>query len=161
MRQTFLVILGLLMCVGITACTREVRGGDPAVPLSSSNGINQVFPVPEATMLTAITNRFERGYRGMILYPALSESYLVPNWHPTNGYVLFPILGPIASVPLQGTKQVFVPYVAYFYIATFPVDSNRTKVQVRTVLAKVIDGKEVGVHGGWANHDRVVPPVLA
>ena len=98
------------------------------------------------------------GYRGMDLTPA-AGSYIGSNWHVTNGFVLFPLLGPIASVPLRGRTQVSVPYTACFNITTSSVDSSHTRVSVRTVFAKVTDGKEIGVHGGWANHERDVPPV--
>jgi hypothetical protein len=128
----------------------------------------RAFTASESTVLVAISNAFTTGnasnpagYRGMMLCPAAEQSYLVPNWHPTNGFVLFPLMGPIASVPLQGRAQLSVPYTAYFYLTTTPVDSSHTSVSVRTILAKVTDGKEVGVHGGWANHERNVPPVKA
>ena len=40
------------------------------------------------------------------------------------------------------------------------LDTDRTKVTVRTISSEVIDGKEIfNVHGGTANHYRTVPPV--
>ncbi len=38
--------------------------------------------------------------------------------------------------------------------------TNRTSITVRTIDAWVIHGKEIGVHGGVANHEVNVPPLL-
>jgi hypothetical protein len=55
----------------------------------------------------------------------------------------------------------FFFYIACFNITTRSLDGSNTTVTVRTEFAQVIDGKEVGVHGGWADHGRDVPPVKA
>lgn len=52
-----------------------------------------------------------------------------------------------------------MPYIACFHITTEPVEGLHARVMVQTVFARVIDGKELGIHGGWANHEREVPPV--
>jgi hypothetical protein len=153
------IFLGLFILSAVIGCSRNVLGGNPALPLASSNGTVHVFALPEGSVTDAITNAFMTGYRGMILRPAAEEAYLVANWQPSNGYVLFPLTGPIGTVPLQGHTNVVAPYTAYFYITTLPTSSSNTKVLVRTLLADVTDGKEIGVHGGWANHRRPVPPV--
>ena len=138
-----------------------MHGGAPALPLSGANGTSQLFSAPEPTVLTAVSNAFETGdahpigYRGMHLYTASEESYLGV----TNGFVLFPLLGPISSVPLQGRTQISVPYIASFNITTKSLDRSHTTATVRTIYAKVIDGSDIGIHGGWANHERNVPPV--
>jgi hypothetical protein len=166
-RWLFLIGLALSSDVLLIGCSKSIHGGDPALPLSNTNGTTRIFPVPENVILVAISNAFATsddnpdGYRGMDLSPAAQFSYLVPNWHPTNGFVLFPLIGPITNVPLSGQPPASVPYKACFNIATTSMNGSNTSVTVRTIYAKVIDGKEVGVHGGWANHERDVPPVKA
>jgi len=165
-RPKFFLAELLLPAALLAGCTRHVQGGDPALPLSNSNGTARIFPAAESTVLTAISNGFATddanpmGYRGMDLSPS-AEPFLGPNWHVTNGFVLFPLSGPITNVPLRGHTNVLAPYTACFNIITRPVDSSHTEVLVRTIFAKVRDGKEIGVHGGWANHERDVPPVKA
>ena len=161
MKKRLQFILGILQVSFVAGCSRGVHGGAPALPLSGTNGTTQVFFAPEVVVITGVSNAFDignsnpMGYRGMHLYTAAEEAYLGA----TNGFVLFPLIGPIASVPLQGQTQVSVPYTACFNITTKALDSSNTTVTVRTIYAKVIDGEEVGVHGGWANHERDVPPV--
>src|ERR1051325_7316762 len=93
-----LAVLGLTLVAGVAAGrTRSMHGGDPALHLADTNGTAQVFQASESAVLFAISNAFDTGddnpmgYRGMHLYPATEQSYLVPNWHPTNGFVLFPL----------------------------------------------------------------------
>ena len=57
--------------------------------------------------------------------------------------------------------DTMVPYIGTFHIAIQSLATNRTVVSVRTIDARVIYGKEIGVHGGWANHEVDVPPVLS
>ena len=110
--RSFAVIAGWMLVAGIFAgCTRGVHGGNPAVSLSNSNGTAGLFTASESTVLVAISNAFTTGnasnpagYRGMMLCPAAEQSYLVPNWHPTNGFVLFPLMGPIVG---QGSNRTF------------------------------------------------------
>lgn len=156
-----LVACSVVMLCG---CSKGVHGGDPALPLSDTKGTTGIFHAPEILVRAAISNAFAApddnpmGYRGMDLRPA-AESFIGTNWHVTNGFVLFPLAGPIARVPLRGRPVPPVPYKACFNITTRAEDTSTTTVSVRTVFAKVIDGEELGVHGGWANHERDVPPV--
>ncbi len=111
-------------------------------------------------MEQALTNVFElMKYHGMLFLKITNSDwdYLVPNWHPTNGYILYPS-SPIASIPLD--TGIIVPYFGIFYVD--PQSSNdmkQTTVTVRTLRAEVIDGTETGVHGGVANHTRKIAPV--
>jgi len=154
----------MLIVEGLTGCTRGVNGGSPAMKLSDTNGTIRVFSAQEVEVSIAISNAFgtrdtnPMGYRGMDLSMA-GQSYIGSNWHVTSGFVLFPLMGPIANVPLHGHGQVSVPYIACFNITTKALGGSSTSVTVRTVFAKVIDGKEMSIHGGWANHERNVPPV--
>ena len=159
--------LGALIACAVAmlcGCSKGVHGGDPALPLSDTSGSAGKFHATESVVRAAISNAFAApddnptGYRGMDLRPA-AESFIGPNWHVTNGFVLFPLTGAIAKVPLRGHPGSLVPYKACFNIATRADDASTTTVEVRTVFARVIDGEELGIHGGWANHERDVAPV--
>lgn len=146
----------------VAGCVYGATGGKPALPLSDEHGTERVLPASEAETIAAITNALgNQRYRRMGLYEAAKFTWedIAPNWHPTNGFQLQPLQGPITNVPLDRAQTKWVPYVAFFYISTAPVNTNQTKVTVRTVLSKVIDGKEPGIHGPWAYHYRKVPPV--
>lgn len=113
---------------------------------------------------TAVSNTFSDDkdgllpYRGMLLQgPAQSD--FGTNRFSSNGLTLFPLMGPITNVPLSGGQPVSVPYYATFHLTTEKMDLSHTKFCVLTLRASVDDGKEPGVHGGWANHRRDVPPV--
>ena len=170
------VVLSIVCVIAVvseltSSCSRNMTDGNPNLPLSNSNGVAQTFDVSPLVALTAITNAFsDNRYRGMRLEDARDAAYLVPGWHPKDGFVLSPFLGlnydknPLASnggaitnIPLGSGKVT--PYFPYFYITISQLESNKINVSVRTVLAQIIDGRETGVHGGWANHYRSVPPV--
>ena len=159
MRLTLVTLMLIGAVVGIfTGCTRNVAGGNSALPLSGSNGTSRNFAASPDRVANAVTNAFLEGkYRGMFLSPAQDNAYLVDGWHPTNGLVLFPIMGDIASVPL--TSGVTVPYWCAFYITIAPVDRDHSTVTVRSIKSSVADGQEPGIHGGWARHSREVPPI--
>ena len=144
------------------ACVFRALGEDPTLPLSNKKGTERTFDAGENAMLTAITNAFKDfKYRGMDLYEATKFRWddMAPGWHPTNGFQLFPLRGPVTNVPLTRSHGVAVPYRPYFYIGLTSIGSNQTRVNVRTLLAEVDDGKEPGIHGGWAVRTRKVKPV--
>jgi len=132
-----------------------------------TKGTEQVFQSTEAETVLAITNALDGSrYRDTLLVNA--ESFgpgVVPGllpltnglWAATNGFVLFPITGPIAVIPL-GKKMV--SYYATFHIKTEPAGTNLTKVIVRTVESHVINGKEPTLLFGWVQHEEHVAPVL-
>jgi len=164
-KRLWAVFFGLLSTVLLLGCSKRVHGGNPALPLSTTNGTTAIFHAPEGVVLNAISNAFATsddnpmGYRGMTLTPV---SVYSSNRGLTNGLELFPLMGPIATVPLAGGKPKSVPYIACFNIATKPLDNTQAAVTVRTVFSKVTDGKEASIHiVGMANHDRDVPPVKA
>ena len=134
---------------------------NPSLPLSDKNGTEQVFAASESEVTLAITNAYGDSSKSkMILQLAVERGAdWIHGWHPTNGFLLFSF-DPIADVPvltLIGKKQV--PYFPYFHVVVTPLNSNQTQVVVRTVRSEVIDGKEIGVHSGLANHYRKVLPV--
>ena len=149
----------------LSGCTKGVHGGAPALPLSTTNGTTVVFSDSEKTVLTAISNVFAfnntnmMGYRGMMLSDASGEPG--PTGQYTNGFVLTPVEGPVALIPLTGGRPKLVPYSAYFNIVTKSLDNTTTAVTVRTFSSEVMDGKESPIQGGWVNHYRDVPPVKA
>jgi hypothetical protein len=127
---------------------------------AKASGTRQVFDVNQAQAVTAISNAFARWrYKKMDLESAKFDGS-VPSWHGTNGWILFPLDGPITVTQWKNSKE-FVPYIPTFYITIEPLETNRTIIDVRTIDARVIHGKEIGVHGGWANHEVNIPPVLS
>ena len=80
----------------------------------------------------------------MLLGQAVGSDYLAKGWHPTNGFLLLP--------------GIFSSYHAFFHVVVVPLAANQTKVLVRTVCAQAVDGKEPGVHGGWAFHFKEITP---
>lgn len=121
-------------------------------------GTQQIFDVGQTQASNAISNAFA-SYKGMALFSAQTDGF-IPGWHKTNGWILFPLNGPMAVTQWKNTDQM-VPYIGTFHIAVQSLASNRTAVSVRTIDARVIHGKEIGVHGGWANHEVDVPPALS
>jgi hypothetical protein len=165
-KPLILVLAWLVTLQVLTGCNRGVHGGDPALSLSNSNGATRVLPAGEHDVLTAISNAFASKtphgfgpYRGMSFNSA-RQAFDGSEWYATNGFALSPS-EPIANVPLRGGSAKTVPYIAYFNIATKRLDASNTTVTVRTISPAVIDGEETGVHGGWARHERDVPPVKA
>ena len=135
--------------------------GKPQLPLSGKSGTAHFFTANEFEVIAAITNTFpDLRYRQMFLKQA-DDFDLIQGWHSTNGFVLEPFGVPpsITNVPLDHVGNRKVPYVAYFHFEISPLGTSRTKVTVRTISSGVIDGKEISVHGGWANHYRKVPPI--
>ena len=160
-----LIAVGSAVVGFALGCVTDVTGGKPRLPLSEKTGNERIFVANEIETSVAITSAFENfRYRDMMLYEAAKSDwdYLVRGWHPTNGFVLAPLLsasGSITNIPIDPAGNKRVPYVGYFHILVAPVATNRTMVSVRTVLSEVIDGRELSVHGGWANHYRKVPPI--
>ena len=161
-RHTFfvfsLLFVGLLF---LHSC--GIIGSNPRLPLSDKNGTVRLFTASEPQVVAAISNAFaDFKYRDMSLESAIAtdRSYLVSDFHPTNGFILFPLNGAITYVPVLsvvGRKRV--PYTPYFHIVVTAVDTNKVNVGVRTFLAFVADGWEIGIHGGTAFHQRIVRPV--
>jgi hypothetical protein len=164
--RLYLTALAAASTAMLIGCNRGVHGGNPALPLSTTNGTMTVFPASESAVLNAISNAFAisndkpTGYRGMDL--SNDPNFAGTNFHVANGYILFPLLGPITNVPLTGIRPKSVPYTACFNITTKPLGNTNTAVTVRTVFSKVTDGEEASIHiVGWANHERDVLPVKA
>jgi hypothetical protein len=135
------VSVGVCAIVGlIVSCASAGNATGPTL------GSVRAFEANEAEVDSAITNAFASGrYRDMMLSEAAGHDYLAHGWHPTNGYLLQP-----------GTGSL---YQGYFHIVVTPVTTNQTKVIVRTIKAEAVDGKEPGLHGGWAFHFREIHPV--
>jgi hypothetical protein len=165
-KPLILILAALVTLQVLTGCSRGVHGGDPALSLSNSNGTIRVLPADEHDVSTAISNAFggqtQYGfgrYHNMSLSLA-RQAFDGSEWYATNGFALSPS-EPIANVPLHGGSAKTVPYIAYFNITTKPVNQSNTMVTIRTIFPKVVDGEETGIHGGWARHERDVPPVKA
>jgi hypothetical protein len=74
----------------------------------------------------------------------------------TNEWDLSPGFLPLTSF-VRGNKTL--PYFAQFNITLHEAGSNVCKISVVTVSSRVRDGKEPGVHGGWAWHNVHVSPL--
>jgi len=147
----------VLLVIG-SGCTKNVTGANPLSSLPSSNGVERLFKANEAQLNQVISNCFPDGkYRGMVLDPATNRAYLAKGWAPSNGFALFPLTGPITNIPLEGGNSA--PYRPVFYISLLPQNHDETRVKVQTILATIVDGQEMGIHGGWANHQREITPV--
>ena len=140
----------VLLCSAICGQAQTVK----------SSGTQQIFGVNQIEAERAISNAFGRwAYKGMDLISARGEG-TVPGWHGTNGWILFPLSGPTTVTPWKNSKEL-VPYIPTFHITVQPLGSNRISIAVRTIDARVIHGKEIGIHGGWANHEVDVAPALS
>jgi hypothetical protein len=123
-------------------------------------GTQQIFNVGQIQASSAIGKAFgSYPYKGMALFSAQTDGF-IPGWHKTNGWILFPLNGPMAVTQWKNTDKM-VPHIGTFHIALQSLASNPTAVFVRTIDSRVINGKEIGVHGGWANHEVDVPPALS
>ncbi len=60
----------------------------------------------------------------MVINPAEDRAYLVKGWHPTNGFALFPLMGPLTNILLSTGN--LVPYEPLFYITLSSSQSNQT-----------------------------------
>ncbi|SRR5258706_2281874 len=133
---------------------------DAHLPLADPNGTEKVVAVSEPQVLTAISNAFRLfRYHDMMLPDAVGSDYMAVNWSPTNGSVLLPTLSALGTVSTRGiigTRRL--EYLATFHITTAPVSTNATRVNVRTVAAKVLDGITLG-HGGTVANTVNVRPI--
>ena len=77
--------------------------------------------------------------------------------------MIFPVMGPITNVPLSDRKHTMVPYYATFYLVIERIDDTHTKLIVRTISARVQDGRQYSIHAGgnWAHNERIVQPIKA
>ncbi len=157
------LIAGVVGCTSFTGCVVGGAGGGPDLPPSSGSGTVRLFEATVDQTLTAITNAFSgHQYRNMILYPAASSGADFSSNRLAYCFTLEPTLsvdGAITTIPVRGARSTTLPYVAYFSICCAATGNDHSKVTVRTTRSEVIDGKEPGLHGGWANHYRKVPPV--
>jgi hypothetical protein len=121
-----------------------------------------VYGVTVDHILPAITNAFaSASYHDMLFVPS-PDHYDAPahRWSgrpATNEWCLCTAHLPLTLVP-RGKKMV--AYYAEFELTVEPAGTNSCKVTVTTISASVPDGKEIGIHGGWAVHSRKVPPIL-
>ena len=129
--------------------------------IQTAMAAQQEFDVGSVQAATAISNAFPLfpSYKGMALFSAQTDNF-IPGWRKTNGWILFPVNGPTSEVPWKKSKTL-VPYIPTFHISVEPTGTNRTAITVRTIDARVIHGKEIGLHGGLANREINVPPVLS
>ena len=156
-RNTVAAAIVAMVCCG---CTQEVVGGNPTGRLSDQNGTSRIFDGDSFHVTTAITNAFDSDrYREMALIYTGGLDYQIHGRKFQGGYSLTSMStsGTITNVALDNGQVA--PYRASFYVETTPAGTNHTKVTVYTIGSRVLDGQEPGVHGGWANHYRDIPPL--
>jgi hypothetical protein len=109
----------------------------------------------------AITNAFSNyKYKWMTLWEARVWPDVIAGVHLSEGFVLtYGDLDGIAKVPLDTDRKKWVPYLAEIHITASSINSNKTKVTVRSIHPRVVDGKKPGWHFGEAAHFRSVPPI--
>lgn len=157
------IIVGIILTGGVgfgLAWVTSELAGNPTLPVSDANGSERMIAVGESQALSVISNTFRLfHYHDMMLSDAPGSDYLAPNWHPTNGFVLLPTVSIVGTVPTKGILgNRRLGYVATFHITTTPLATNKTKITVRTVTSKVLDGIALG-HGGTVANTASVAPI--
>jgi hypothetical protein len=114
--------------------------------------------------IKAVTNAFSSWrYHDMLFVPlsshydvAMKRSVSKPATHEWT----------IETADLPGTSQILVtwnkamvPYSARFLITAEQLVTNQVVVTVTTSSASIPDGREIGLHGGWAVHMKHIAPV--
>ena len=117
---------------------------------------SEVLQATQAEAAAAITNLFRHDYYHLSLLvielsPTMTEGGL------TNGWLATPA-GPQLTDIVKGKKTL--PYFAAFHISVESAGSNQCRLGVRTLSSWVHNGKEIGIHGGWAHHAMDVAPLL-
>ena len=153
---------GILACASLAVellvgCSRRSASQPQA---TGGAAAQRTFRATSEEVLEAISNAFENlRYHNMMLAPSHGFD-LIPGWSFTNGFVLVPSVKPVAMVPTKSQHPaITAPYFCYFHIRIEPEATNKTGVTVSTLMPRVVDGRTVGIHGGWADKYRDVPPV--
>lgn len=120
------------------------------------------FEASVGEIVTAMTNAFaSHNYHNMLLSPIPCQYDAIKRrWidkPATNEWELYSNLLPLGVITKGGKS---LPYFAHFEIRLDQETTNRCKVTVRTISSFVHNGKEIGVHGGWAWGAKNVAPVL-
>jgi hypothetical protein len=127
-----------------------------------ADGTTKLVAAPLGQIAAAITNAFSpHHYHGMGLLPSHYQyDTAAHRWSrrpATNEWSLYTVDLPLTTIVI-GKKNV--PYFAEFDITVREIATNQCDITVRTISAWVHDGKEIGIHGGWAVHSKHIPPVL-
>lgn len=143
-----------LLCYAVWHGVREQRLSHELI---AQKGTSFVLTASQSSVLGAMKQAFaDRRYRGMDLDEAASLAGLVPDWHPTNGFLLHNWGLPLKGGSGYGGTE---PYIAYFHIVLVPLDDRKTLITVKTVYSKVLAGKRPSLHNlGYANRYRKVSP---
>lgn len=153
---------GRAILVHLFLCCALVSGAGARSAVQPDAATATVFLGPLRDVIVAITNAFASGrYHGMSILPA-DRHYdpVAQRWSETpatNEWHLYPVDVPLTEVK-KGKK--LIPYFAQFDIIARQIASNQCTVTIRTMSAWIPDGKELGLHGGWAGHSKHVPPIM-
>jgi len=152
MKARWIVLVLALTIAGFLAWATGALAGKPCLPLSDAKGTERIFTASQSEVASAITNAFRLfKYHDLMLTDPIGSDWMAPDWHPTNGFLLMPTVGIIGKIPTVGIfGKRELPYLATFHIRVDALTANQTRVVVRTVIAKVVDGLALG---------HSVPPV--
>lgn len=148
--KRFVVILILTMAANdLLGADQEVAGAQRRYSASFnqiSNAISMAFGNGRfhSAMLISSPNHYDTMRR------RCTEKLATNEWNLTADEL------PLMLV-LMGKKSL--PYFAQFEISVTPISSNRCDVLITTISCYVRDGREIGVHGGWAWHAKRIAPL--
>src|SRR5205809_803878 len=125
MRCSNMLMLTLVVAGSMVTACRDAVGSNPLGAPSDMYGTSSNYQASEAEVVSALTNGFPAPH--WVLDPAVESGYLVPGWHPTNGFVLFSIDQTVTHIQLNDSSGTWVPYIAYFHIVTSSAHAGNTK----------------------------------
>lgn len=156
MREKFTVMIGFVLILFAAGCDKPSTADRD---LANKNGTERTFAADQGKTTSAVKAAFDELRHHSMMIEPVDASQSTADWHVTNGFLLIPTTEPVSFVSLKKGGETDVPYFGTFHIAINSMGTNLTKVTVTTIRAKVIIGKTVNVHGGWANRYREIPPV--
>ena len=92
--RLYSLIIAALLVGGIQARTQTPK----------AFGTQQVFDVSQTQACNAVSNAFA-SYKGMALFSAQTDGF-IPGWRKTNGWILFPLNGPMAVAQWKSTDKL-------------------------------------------------------
>jgi len=154
------LVFGLVLLLsGFIAWAVGAFAGRPCSPASSIHGTERIFPAAQPDVAAAITNAFDLfRYHGLMLTDPIGSDWMARDYHPTNGFLLLPTTETLCTVQTLGfLGKRHLPYEASFHITLMADGTNRTRVVVRTVTARAVNGLGLGPCGPCTGSVRVRP----
>lgn len=144
-----------LMWAGAGCTDRRTTSSQDA----QTNLTGRVFNATTIQTTEAALRAFSQfRYHSTMLEPAVG-SQSIPGWQATNGFLLLSTTEPLSLVAVDRAGTRRLPYFADFHLTITHFESNRSIVTARTIRSRVVKGREINIHGGWAKRFRAFPPV--